>query len=339
MLNFSRDIMKKAVILIVLLLPIFVYSQTSTFFNSGVSGFDLSAGYVTNNDVSGIQGLVGFTLKSRVNFSIGIARLKSFIDNINEEIYTTAIAPGVSINIFKQNNKIPISWNVSGRFEYDNYEAEFLDEAGWESTTTGIILSTYIYRTITLRNRICFIPKIGFGFSKAETVIKDSYNNEDSETDEFFNFGFGFGIGFPIGTRQYFYLDPMISVTEQNTTIGIGIGFTIPTSRSQNDHRKIINDKRLNDIEYLLGRKKSYYLDIENIRSKYILVIKSTTTPMLIGDSFNLIRQKNSKNIDNYEIIGTAKVVKIDKNNVVLEFKASDTSTKIRLSDKIEFIK
>ena len=323
---------------LVFLIPFGGFAQVSKYFEKGTSGFDISAGFLSNDDMSGFLFFGGYSIESLIDLGLTVGRLSANLENTTDDLYATAIAPHIGIHVLKQTQDIPVSFFLSGTYESDSFSGDVLDDLGWEMTGSGYGFGALLYGVVSSNQNVAIVPSTGVSYTKAKVKLEDIFGNSITEEEDDVSFSIGLGFGFTLHSDQILYLDPNVSFNNQNTTFGISIGMSLPT------HKRYINKQenrgsKQEDINYLLKDNKSTYLEIVNIRKSYLLVYISKSTLMRLGETYKIVRLRNANNPESgYYEIGTAEVLKLKENKVAMEYNLFDSSDELTTKDKIEFV-
>ena len=145
--------------------------------------------------------------------------------------------------------------------------------------------------------------------------------------------GFGVDLCFRTSDGIILYITPNVVLEKENKSIGINAGFVLPTTNISKTKQLKSNRKAL-----VMQQQGVIYINIENAMKRHFLVYMNNKTPMKVGDSFSIVRagKKNQQSLEWTEI-GTATVVKIQDNKVVLESNLQDRNDQVTTSDKILF--
>jgi hypothetical protein len=114
-------------IVFIFVLSIPIYGQGS-FLDKGQNGFGFSAGFVTNKDVSGFGGSLGYSVSGIFDLGISLTRFGFVQQLLGSDISAIVISPDITFYILKQDDDMPISFSIGADYEWQDYSNDVLKE-------------------------------------------------------------------------------------------------------------------------------------------------------------------------------------------------------------------
>lgn len=212
------------------ILPIDLYSQ-GKYLERGMGGFGVSTGFSSNDDATAFKFSGGYSIDGIFDIGLTVGRV-SFDDfGTITDLKATGIVPQVSMHLLKRTPEMPISIVIGGGYEKDLFSSDALDEFDLDMTGWAVSGGGAVFATINASPTMILMPTVGFSYTHAEVKIEDNVGNSIVDDDNSTSFSFGLSFVFNLQSNNVIYLDPNVSVGDNNTTIGFSIGFVSPGNR------------------------------------------------------------------------------------------------------------
>ncbi len=205
------------------------YSQ-GDYFEKGVSGFEVDAGFFSNDDLSGLGGGFGYSISGIFDLGLSVSRV-SFDEKLaGEDMHATAVSPYVTFHVIKQDSiRFPISVSIGGAYERDSYSSDALDLLDWELKGDYFAFGFSVFKNVSTSPAMAIQPRGSFSYVTGSTEISDKYGNSERESNNTTSFEIGVSLLFKTSPTTTFRLHPGISINEDNTTFSLGVGLIVPT--------------------------------------------------------------------------------------------------------------
>jgi hypothetical protein len=212
----------------------------SVFLDSGSSGMSLAGGINLSDSGAGFGIDAGYSLAGLVDFGFGFGRY-NYDDEASGglDLVGTGFVPSMSFLMLKQSEYIPLSIKLGvgyGRSRVSGAEIERL-ELDW--TGSSWILGLDLHSSMELTDGNILIPHFGVSHTNTQATIKDKYGdsvkNEGSDT----SFDVGATFAFKLEDGGFVYLDPSVSMGEDETTFSFGVGMVFETNPQKRNRRPL----------------------------------------------------------------------------------------------------
>jgi len=200
------------------------FSQ-GAYLEQGVSGLELSGGYVSGKSVSGIGGTIGFSIAGTYDIRFSITKL-SFDDEIGlKDLTGVAFSPQVIFHIVKQNSELPLSLALTAEYGINTHSAKTLDQLDRTLSTDHYGVGTFIFTNINASPTTYFQPMISYSYVLASRRLDYSSGPSDINTSHENVFGFAASLVLTAQQNTKIFIRPGINIGNDNTSYSIVVGF------------------------------------------------------------------------------------------------------------------
>jgi hypothetical protein len=216
----------------------FAFSQ-GEYLSRGTNGFVMNAGFSSNDDATSVGASAGYSMKGIFDFGFSFSNVsfdQKFYDSEEEpqDVSATAISPYITVHAIKQDSQnFPLSVALSAAYEIDSYSSNALDDLGLDLSANAWIFGGSLYSDFKMTPSFILQPYGGISYITIKSKFEDDAGNsiEDDESTTAFRFGASFI--FKRSEKTTFVLTPGVSVTKDNTTIGLTASLVLPTGGSK----------------------------------------------------------------------------------------------------------
>lgn len=220
--------MKKIALALIFCFGIFVSTQAqSVFLEKGQSGFGISGGLTTNEDVSGFSGSVGYSFFGVFDLGINIGRYSFDELFLGDDLNATTITPFASILVIKQDEKIPVSFALNGSYQRQIFSNSVLSDNNIDMTGNFFTVGASLFSMFNVSEAMKIQPGIGFDYITGELKLEDS-TDSFTESDNSTFFSLGLSLIFQTSPSTTFVVTPSLGFGEEVTTFGISLGLIFP---------------------------------------------------------------------------------------------------------------
>ena len=220
--------MKKILLSFILCVGVVISAQgQSSILEKGQNGFGTSAGFSTNDDLSGFTGAFGYSFSGVFDLGISIGRFGFDEQLFGEDLNVTTISPYVSYVIVKQDEQIPLSFSISGSYDRLIYSNKVLSDFDIVMTGNFYSIGASLYNMINVSDGMRIQPAIGLTYITGEFKIEDdsdSYTEEDNSTV----FSISLSLIFKSSPTNTFVVSPSLGIGDNVTTFGLSLSFVFP---------------------------------------------------------------------------------------------------------------
>jgi len=224
----SCETMKKFAVLWIAFLLCSTISESkaqgfASYLDKGVGG---SIGVSSNDQGTYLGAGASYVISPIVEAGLYVGR--SSLEDAAVDV--TNIGPVVYVYPVRQSTDLPISVFLRGAYRISSYsgeDVEALEERGAEISGSGYSLSLGVFRAFEASPKVQIIPSLDVGYSRSKFEVSGSGESVTTHED-----GTGLGLSgillFQTSDTFYFSITPRISVSEGETTYGVGAAISFP---------------------------------------------------------------------------------------------------------------
>lgn len=207
-------------IIFISLFSVTVFGQ-GAFLEKGQSGFGIGAGFVTNKDVTGFGGIIGYSVSGILDFGVSLNRFNFDQKLLGSDLSATVISPIVTFYALKQNEDIPFSFSIDASYDWQNYSNDVLDNNNIDMTGGFFSAGSSLFSNFRASSSMRIQPSISFSYVTGEVILEDNNGNEKTEKDNTTVFDFSLALAFDTSPNNIIVVKPRVSINEGTTSCGI----------------------------------------------------------------------------------------------------------------------
>ncbi|MCH8536032.1 MAG: hypothetical protein LAT51_13250 [Flavobacteriaceae bacterium] len=220
--------MKKIILRISLIMLTFYSAQSqSIFLEKGQNGFSVGGAFSSNDDATSLTGSFGYSFSGILDLGLSVGRV-GFDDQIfNEDYNATFFTPSVSYLVIKQNEQIPISFQLGGAYERSLFSGKGLSANNVDITGDLFSLGASIYSMFEVSEAMKIQPGIGLNYITGDLRIEDSTMSDKESVDSTI-FALLVSLVVETSPTSSFIITPNLSFGEETTTFGLSLAYVFP---------------------------------------------------------------------------------------------------------------
>lgn len=208
----------------------------SAYLEPGTSAFGFGAGLSTADSGIGFDLALSYSIEGMADLGFFVGRFSGDEDDLGVEINQTLFGPGFTFYMARQSENVPFSVSFSGaygvvRFGGDDLEA-VLDNFGLKMKGRSLGGGLNVSRRIALDQSGYFIPSFGISHTSGKVTLENQYGDSESNSEGITSFSVSLGMLFETEDASSMYVQPSISLNENETTFGVTIGFLLSDGSS-----------------------------------------------------------------------------------------------------------
>ena len=211
-----------------LLLFVSVVPQCSAqglFLEKGQSGFMAYGSYWSNENWSGVNGNLGYSVGGVFDLRGHIGRSTS---DGEPEYSFSGFSGGAAWHILKPSKELRFGLSAGANFGRGSYSSDVLDWLVWDMTETSSRISVMAFGTVAGSPTFEIRPGVGFAFVHITTEIEDSFGGSVEDEDDLMPFSFGAPMAFGSADRTRLRVTPWVELSEGTTTFSLAVGVLVP---------------------------------------------------------------------------------------------------------------
>ena len=193
----------------------------------GHNGFLISAGFSTNEDISGFSGGVGYSFSGAFDLGISVGRFGFDQQLLGEDLNATTISPYASYFIIKQDELIPVSFAVNGSYERSIYSNRVLSDYNIDMTGNFFSIGASLYSMFEASEAMKIQPSMGVSYISGELKVEDS-TGSDTKSANTTLITFGLSLIFQSTPTNIFVVTPLLGFGDDVTTFGLSLSLALP---------------------------------------------------------------------------------------------------------------
>jgi hypothetical protein len=226
-----------------LFLQLIVLSEVesqSIFIDSGSSGMSLAGGINLNDSGAGFGIDAGYSLAGLVDFGFRYWRWRPDDETSDGlDVVSTAFVPSLSFLMLKQSEYIPLSIELGVGYGRAKLSGADIDRLDLEVTAGTWILGLDLHSSMELKDGNILLPHFGVSHTKTQVTIKDKYGDLEKDEDSDTSFDVGAKFAFKLEDGGFVYLDPSVSMGEDETTFSLRVGMVFETNPQKRKRRPL----------------------------------------------------------------------------------------------------
>lgn len=201
--------------LCILTLAVSAHGQ-SMYLENGENGGYIGASYFNEDDIWGIAGDFGYSIRG--TFNLGFILKRSTLDD--GDLTYTSITLFEGLSVLKPNSNSPLGISFIVGYESGSFSNDVLDQPGWDMTASGFSFGGKVYVRVVSDSGVEFYPYLGITHVTSKVEIEDflgNYESEDSDTTPI-------QIGGSMLMNRSLILGAGVSVSDEVNTISASAG-------------------------------------------------------------------------------------------------------------------
>src|SRR5690625_2451606 len=220
--------MKKALLLLIVCFGIAGSVQAqSSILEKGQNGFGINGGFSSSEGASGINGGFGYSYSGVLDFGISVGRFNADPQILGDELNETRISPYISYLIIKQDDQIPVSFELNGAYSRHTLSGQVLRDYNLDLTGNSYSIGASLYNMIEASEAMRIQPSIGFNYITTEAKAEDDFETVSESTDGT-QFSFGLSLIFQTSPNYIFAVTPSLGYRDDTATFGISLNMILP---------------------------------------------------------------------------------------------------------------
>jgi len=220
--------MKKIILSIFLCLGFMASALAqSTVLEKGQNGFGISAGFASNEDISGFSGSFGYSFSGVFDLGVTIGRFGFDEQLFGDDLNLTSISPYASYYIVKQDERTPVSFSIDGSYHREIYSNRALSDFDIDMTGNFFSIGASLYSMFVSSETMKIQPGVGFSYITGELKIQDEFESV-TESDNTTVFSLGLSLIFETSPTNIFVVTPSLGIGDNVTTFGVSLSFILP---------------------------------------------------------------------------------------------------------------
>lgn len=197
------------------------------FLEKGVSGFEITGGYMKNDDASGIDVHMGYSLKGLLDIGASYSRI-TIDDDIIDDLSAIVISPSVTMHVLKQTNFVPVSIMLDAAYNKTMYYSDWLDDYNIDMKGTGYTYGVSVYNRISVTQSLDIVSSMGVGYNYADIETESTYGYSESKDDTDTLYTVSISLIADTLNHDKLIITPSFTADEDNTTFHLSVGYVAP---------------------------------------------------------------------------------------------------------------
>ncbi len=208
-----------------------LYPQ-GAYLERGLSGFGATAGFSSNENVSGFSLSAGYSFSGVFDIGMTVARLSLDREIIGSDGSSVSISPGIAYYPLKQDAAgTPVSIAVSARYIRESYSSDELDRLNISLTADFFSFGGSVFRDFYFSPAAYFQPYAGIGYLTGSSKVEDAAGNSVSTDYTTTLFGFGTSIIFNSPARNRLGVLTGLVIDKDRTTFSMSVVYVFSVTR------------------------------------------------------------------------------------------------------------
>ena len=199
----------------------------SSYLNKNQSGFLFDGGLSTNNNSTGFSGGFGYSFLGKFDLGLSVGRYSYNEQFLGEDLYSTSISPSISFIPIKQNERIPLSIELSAFYHRSIYSNQLFTDYNIDMTDNATSFGTSLFTKIPISESMSVQPNIGVSFISVTSNVS-GLPEPITEKNNVSVVGLGIDLIFKTSSINSFIVTPSIAFSKDATGFGIYFGYLIP---------------------------------------------------------------------------------------------------------------